>query len=188
MISAYTLKEELKAHGWFKFSDNKEMLAYDRTIKTASELSKYLIDFRLFPSSNKGFEFEHKSLNGTRIFVSESNITIKDKNISKTFSIDEGISFVKTEYKNTLESIKKYCSEHSWDGVFSTKPISKETLENAKNVHDAIPSFEMFPCSDDSIQFENAEANNFVIVSKDKIRLECDFSIENALGILNKIL
>ena len=58
---------------------------------------------------------------------------------------------------NTLESIKKDCSESGWDG-YTAEPINDIILENAKLVQPFIPdNFELFPCGDGSVQWENSE-------------------------------
>ena len=59
---------------------------------------------------------------------------------------------------NTLESIKKECSEPGWDG-YTAEPIKDIVLENAKLVQPFIPDdFELFPCGDGSVQWENTES------------------------------
>lgn len=56
---------------------------------------------------------------------------------------------------NTLEIIKKECSESGWDG-YTAEPINDIILENAKIVQPFIPDdFELFPCGDGSVQWEN---------------------------------
>lgn len=63
---------------------------------------------------------------------------------------------------NTLESIKKDCSESGWDG-YTAEPINDIVLENAKLVQPFIPdNFELFPCGDGSIQWENTESEKDV--------------------------
>lgn len=58
---------------------------------------------------------------------------------------------------NTLESIKKECSESGWDG-YTAEPINDIILENAKLVQPFIPdNFVLFPCGDCSVQWENSE-------------------------------
>ena len=58
---------------------------------------------------------------------------------------------------NTLESIKKDCSASGWDG-YTAEPIKDIILENAKLVQPFIPdNFELFPCGDGSVQWENSE-------------------------------
>lgn len=64
---------------------------------------------------------------------------------------------------NTLESIKKECSESGWDG-YTAEPINDIILENAKIVQPFIPDdFELFPCGDGSVQWENMESDENVI-------------------------
>lgn len=58
---------------------------------------------------------------------------------------------------NTLESIKKECSDSGWDG-YTAEPINDIILENAKLVQPFISdNFELFPCGDGSVQWENSE-------------------------------
>lgn len=60
---------------------------------------------------------------------------------------------------NTLESIKKDCSESGWDG-YTAEPINDVVLENAKLVQPFIPDdFELFPCGDGSVKWENSGSN-----------------------------
>ena len=61
---------------------------------------------------------------------------------------------------NTLESIKKECSEPGWDG-YTAEPIKDIIFENAKLVQPFIPdNFELFPCGDGSVQWENTESED----------------------------
>ena len=58
---------------------------------------------------------------------------------------------------NTLESLKKECSESGWDG-YTAEPIKDIIFENAKLVQPFIPDkFELFPCGDGSVQWEYTE-------------------------------
>lgn len=64
---------------------------------------------------------------------------------------------------NTLESIKKDCSESGWDG-YTAEPINDIILENAKLVQPFIPdNFELTPCGDGSVQWENMESDENVV-------------------------
>ena len=57
---------------------------------------------------------------------------------------------------NTIEDIRKACSEKDWDG-YNAKPIPNAIIEYADKFqkYDLLPDgFEMFPCPDGSIQFE----------------------------------
>lgn len=61
---------------------------------------------------------------------------------------------------NTLESLKKECSEPGWDG-YTAEPIKDIIFENAKLVQPFIPdNFELFPCGDGSVQWENTESED----------------------------
>ena len=55
---------------------------------------------------------------------------------------------------NTIEGIRKDCSHKDWDG-YNAEPISKEVLKQAEEIRLVLPEkYEMFPCGDNSIQFE----------------------------------
>ena len=55
---------------------------------------------------------------------------------------------------NTLESLKKDCSEVGWDG-YDAPPISKIVFDRAKAIEPYIPKrFELFPGADNSLQWE----------------------------------
>ena len=55
---------------------------------------------------------------------------------------------------NTIEGIRKDCSLKDWDGYFA-EPISEEVLKLAEEIRLFLPEkYEMFPCGDNSIQFE----------------------------------
>jgi hypothetical protein len=55
---------------------------------------------------------------------------------------------------NTIEGIRKYCSRKDWDG-YDAEPISEEVLKRAEEIRCVLPEkYEMFPCGDNSIQFE----------------------------------
>ena len=61
---------------------------------------------------------------------------------------------------NILESLKKECSEPGWDG-YTAEPIKDIIFENAKLVQPFIPdNFELFPCGDGSVQWENTESED----------------------------
>lgn len=55
---------------------------------------------------------------------------------------------------NTLESLKKDCSEVGWDG-YDALPISKIIFDRATAIELYIPKcFELFPGADNSLQWE----------------------------------
>lgn len=61
---------------------------------------------------------------------------------------------------NTLESLKKECSESGWDG-YTAEPIKDIIFENAKIVQPFIPDdFELFPCGDGTVQWEKTDEDS----------------------------
>ena len=53
---------------------------------------------------------------------------------------------------NTLDTIKKQCSEKGWNG-YDCPPISELVLSRAKQIESYIPKdFELFPAGDNSVQ------------------------------------
>lgn len=55
---------------------------------------------------------------------------------------------------NTIDGIRKECSRKDWDG-YDAEPISEEVLKRAEEIRHVLPEkYEMFPCGDNSIQFE----------------------------------
>lgn len=55
---------------------------------------------------------------------------------------------------NTIDGIRKECSRKDWDG-YDAEPISEEVLKRAEEIRLVLPEkYEMFPCGDNSIQFE----------------------------------
>ena len=55
---------------------------------------------------------------------------------------------------NTIDGIRKECSRKDWDG-YDAEPISEEVIKRAEEIRRVLPEkYEMFPCGDNSIQFE----------------------------------
>jgi len=66
---------------------------------------------------------------------------------------------------NTLEDIRKACSEKDWNG-YDCEPISELLLKRAEELDKLIPKpeFEVFPCADMSIQWENSKDKDYIVI------------------------